>query len=290
MDITELAVLQQLQCISLPDKNGREPYIWPALIPIDIATPNGFPTIGVVPTEADNNGTSGYLLSSDMHDGDSADIPAFVGALGHGSNDTFPRRDLLLVVVLWEHHDFPQGAIDVGYNSFLSTLLCGVATNLPFLDDLSVLEGIAQNVQTAVTTAIKNALPLTFIGSQDILVGFGVQRFTNPPVAGTNPDFSLPIFTDPSGGPQSQYVINGQIQVSVDQCTAQEAAVTQAQLQVDTINAQLNVLLQEWQHASAGMRTYILKQRQKLNAELGAARARLDKAKQALAACKAQND
>ena len=288
MDITELAVLQQLQCISLPDKNGREPYIWPALIPIDIATPNSFPAIGVVPTEADNNGTSGYLLSSDMQAGDSADIPAFVGALGHGSNDTFPRRDLLLVVVLWEHHDFPQGAIDAGYNSFLCTLLCGVATNLLFLDDLSVVEGIAQNVQTAVGTAIKCALPLTFIGSKDILVGFGVQRFTNLP-AGTN-SFSLPIFTGPSAGPQSQYVINGQIQVSVDQCTAQEAAVTQAQLQVDTINAQLNVLLQEWQHASAGMRTYILKQRQKLNAELGAARARLDKAKQALAACKAQND
>ena len=108
---------------------------------MDIATPNSFPTISVVPTEADNNGTSGHVLSSDMHAGDSADIPAFVGALGHGSNDTFPRRDLILVVVLWEHHDFPQGAIDAGYNTFLSTSLLGVATNLPFLDDLNGARG-----------------------------------------------------------------------------------------------------------------------------------------------------
>lgn len=282
MNITERTILQQLQCTSLPDSTGRKPYLWPALIAIDIASQNGLPAITIIPPEADENGTSGFLLSNDMHAGDSVDIPSFAGALGHLSNDGFPRRNLIVLVTLWEHHDFPQGAIDAGYNAYLDSLLFGIATNLTFLDNADVVQGIAQNVQTAVTSAIKDALPTFFTGAPDIPVGFNSLSWMNPTV-GTSP-FSFPILSAPSG-PMAQYVIQGQLEISADHCTAEQAAVTRAQLQIDQIQASINVLNQEWQHASPGMRTYILQQRRKLDAELGAARAELEKTKKALTTC-----
>jgi hypothetical protein len=49
MNITELIILQQLQCVSLTDSTGRKPYLWPALISIDITTENGYPTISIIP-------------------------------------------------------------------------------------------------------------------------------------------------------------------------------------------------------------------------------------------------
>jgi hypothetical protein len=38
MNITERTNLRQLQCMSLPDSTGRKPYLWPALISIEIAS------------------------------------------------------------------------------------------------------------------------------------------------------------------------------------------------------------------------------------------------------------
>lgn len=284
MNITERTNLQQLQCMSLPDSNGRKPYLWPALISVEIASQIiGLPAVTIIPPQADENGTSGFLLSNDMHAGDSVDIPSFVGVLGHASEDNFPKRILMLVVTLWEHHDLPQGAIDAGYNAYLDTLLCGIATNLPFLDNSDVVQGIAQNVQAAVTSAIKSALPITFTGTPDIPVGFNSLSWINP-TAGTLP-FSLQILSAPSGSPQGKYVIQGQLEVVADLCTAEQAAVTQAQLQIVQIQASINALNQEWQHASPGMRTYILQQRRQLNVELEAAKARLGKTTQALVAC-----
>jgi hypothetical protein len=282
MNITERTILQQLQCTSLPDSTGRKPYLWPALTAIDIASQNSLPTITIIPPEADENGTSGFLLSNDMHAGDSVDIPSFAGALGHSSEDGFPRRNLILLVTLWEHHDFPQGAIDAGYNAYLDGVLCGIAANLNFLDNSDVVQGIAQNIQTAVTSAIKCALPLLFAGAPDIPVGFNSLSWINPAV-GTSP-FSLEILSAPSG-PKAQYVIQGQLEVSADHCTAEQAAVSRAQLQIDQIQASIDVLNQEWQHASPGMRTYILQQRRQLKADLEAAKANVEKARKALTTC-----
>ena len=231
-------VLQGLDCLGLPDTNGRKPYIWPVLVRFDDFTKTTPVRVAVTGPDMQDVSVS-VPLSEGMHAGDSVQIPATMGTAGNvgnvgtytfDSNDTVDEAanrigpNLILVVALFEHHDFEEDVIKAGYTVFQSALQEAVAADLPALllaiknNDINAAKIIGNcinnAVNTAVTSVVSNALDLGFafktkdepIDAQPALPWSGVQ---------SSSDF-LPVLLQhivANGAPDTQYQVRGQLQV-----------------------------------------------------------------------------
>jgi hypothetical protein len=94
---------------------------------------------------------------------------------------------------------------------------------------------------------------------------------------------------DPPALSSDSYVVHGAIQLlepTIDLCQNEVDVVNNAQDTVTQINAQLQDLDAEWEHASPAMRRYILAQRRQLGDTLGHLQAKLLEAPKALRACR----
>jgi hypothetical protein len=225
-------VLQELACLQLPDSTGRKPYLWPALVSIDDFTITTPIPVGIT---APNMQDVSAPLTTNMHAGDAIPIPAPVGNVGTYSFEVGPEapansvgNNLILVVVLFENHDFEEAVIAAGYTVFQAALQAAMADHLATLrsDTKNAIDDITSVVNAAVTTAFDNALP-AHGGTIDItgLLNLGLNFKPDVEISSnhefwsgvkTTSDFTLlftnkdPTVVDPTA---TVYAVRGQLQV-----------------------------------------------------------------------------
>jgi hypothetical protein len=174
--------LQELQCLLLPDSAGRKPYIWPVLVWFDDFTKTTPERVGITGPVMQNVSVP---LAQDMHVGDTVAIPATVGNVGtytfEDSDVVDPNslgHNLVLVVALFEHHDFDQDVIAAGYTVFQSSLQEEIAYKLPdllatmkvFGDPSGILSDVQTLVHNAVSSAFRNAI------GDDVAFAVGIKH------------------------------------------------------------------------------------------------------------------
>jgi hypothetical protein len=178
------------------------------------------------------------LTTEDMHAGDTVAIPAAVGNVGTYTFDASDTVDgaanqlgpnLVLVIALFEHHDFEEDVIAAGYTVFQSALQEAIATNLrdllPPIKNPDINDVIKKSVNAAVNSAINNALPdhLALLGftKDELIDSNSAQRWSG---VNSTSDFRLlftnspdPTVPDPTA---TVYEVRGQLQVGTPAASA----------------------------------------------------------------------
>ena len=154
--------LGTLRCIRESDLGGTshsEPYIWPALASV-ATNPLSFDFTPLAATLAESR----YVIQSEMRAGDSATIPYPVNTLIASFDDAQTSRQLILVVALWEQDDTPTGAVQAGYQAFLTELHTALGNDLLSLSQADpaaqavIIDGIKKSVYEKVYSAESDAL------------------------------------------------------------------------------------------------------------------------------------
>lgn len=163
-------VLQELGCVKLPSGAGRSPYIWPVFVWFDDFTKTMPLRVGVTGPSMQYVAAP---LAPNMHVNDVVPIPARVGNVGtYTFEDSDPANpvpysighNLVLVVALFEHHDFEDAVIAAGYTIFQSSLQAAFAQHLSALalataqGDTTGLSSIKQSIQDQVNQDVSEAL------------------------------------------------------------------------------------------------------------------------------------
>ncbi len=289
-----LVTLDRLRCIHESDGTGHsEPYIWPVLIWIDTAT-------GSVHVTDVSLGNARIVIDNDMRAGQTVIIPAPVNTLRLRINDT-QRITLILSVVLWENDETPEKALEAGFRAYSSELQKAVEANLLTLRaaqgdpdaEKAVRDVIEKRVKDKVESSIKDALST----SQKLRIGLGTLNMDD--VVGSDSEslgavgqtastkaFSL-AFSNKSGSESYEILGNLDIKpVPVDLCQTQVNAVRAAQRAIDDINNRIHSLQEELQTASPLAKPQLIALIQQERQELAPATVVLQKAKQALQACR----
>jgi hypothetical protein len=174
--------LQELQCLSLPDSAGRKPYIWPVLVWFDDFTKTTPERVGITGPVMQNVSVP---LAQDMHVGDTVAIPATVGNVGtytfEDSDVVDPKslgHNLVLVVALFEHHDFDEDVIAAGYTVFQSSLQEAIAYKLADLLVTIASGGDPSSILSDINTVVHNAVKLAFQNAigDDVAYAVGIKH------------------------------------------------------------------------------------------------------------------
>jgi hypothetical protein len=148
--------LQDLQCLRQDrGSDGSDPYIWPALVSID----SSFRVTVLTPYNE-----SRVIIQSGMKNGQSAAMPAIVGAQTMRLPGDLAGNHLILVVALWEKRDTPDNVVSAGYTAFSDSLGTGIRANLLGLGSSdpatqqAAIDAVKTTVKNGVTDAISNSL------------------------------------------------------------------------------------------------------------------------------------
>jgi hypothetical protein len=104
------------------------------------------------------------VIKNEMKAGDVAPIPYPGNTLTANFDDSQTRRELLLIVALWEEDSTPAGAVQAGYQAYLDELHAAVGSNLLRLDAADdaeqkvIIEEIKKRVYEKVYAAEENKL------------------------------------------------------------------------------------------------------------------------------------
>jgi len=287
-------LLERLTCRRESDGTGHsEPYIWPVLLWVDDDTLKTPELVGVVSVTLDSERIE---LADGIKPGQSAGIPASVGAHRIRFRDNLNTHVMMLAVALWESDETPEAAMRAGFSAFQKELRAAVAANLLRLNgakdnnqELKVIIGeISTRVRKAVETAIEGAL--TF--GQKISIAF--RRLNLDDIVGSDFVFISDLVAKPIRmtflDEDNEYVIDGQFQVkrvAIDVCQAQVDAAKAAQTAVNDVENQIRALQAELQHAPPGEKPFINAQIKSLREnDLRAAQTELDNANRALRTCR----
>ena len=148
--------LQDLQCLRQDrGSDGSDPYIWPALVSIDSSL-----RVNVLTPYNESR----VIIQSGMTNGQTAAIPAIVGAQTTRLEGDLTANHLILVVALWERRDTPDNVVSAGYSAFSDSLGTGIRANLLGLGSSdpatqqAAIDAVKTTVKNGVTDAISNSL------------------------------------------------------------------------------------------------------------------------------------
>lgn len=303
--------LGTLRCIRESDLGGTshsEPYIWPALASV-ATNPLSFDFTPLAATLAESR----YVIQSEMRAGDSATIPYPVNTLIASFDDAQTSRQLILVVALWEQDDTPTGAVQAGYQAFLTELHTALGNDLLSLSQADpaaravIVDGIKKSVYDKVYSAESDALSDwdktkvyfgwlnldDFMGSDfnlfaDVVPSTFVLHFK-----GYAGDLIIGnIFANPPTAinPPIEYEIDGTLDVqtvAIDPCQDQVDAVAAAQAALQGLEDLILGLQLQLQHAAPQAKAAIVAEISDVaQNQIPAAEARLASAKTALKRCR----
>ena len=305
-----IVVLETLHCIRESDSGGNshsEPYIWPFL---GIITSNSFDST----PEAAILSDSRNVIKNEMRAGDISPIPYPLNTLIANFQDDQTNRQLLLVVGLWEQDNTPISAVQAGYQAFLNELRAAIGSNLIALSqaDEATQKTIIDNIKTSVYNKVYSAeegklsaweKTKVYLGwlNLDDFMGSDFKRF--PDLTPTSFTLSLKglagdLIIQNSGSttptainPPVEYEINGSLRIQpviVNVCQVQLDAVNAAQAALKGLQIQVQSLQLQLQHATPQEKSGIIAMITKINTvQIPPAQTTLDNAKAALEQCKA---
>ena len=291
-----IITLERLNCFRESDRRGHsEPYIWPVLLRIDrdtLATPPG------VASNPPLTGNARQVIKKDMRAGQSADISPGVGLLRLRVENTQDLNGLILVVALLEEDETPKKALQAGFLVFFSELCAAVGENLFALKFGSEEEKEA--IKAAIKARVQNKVEFTIednlTGWQKAEVLSGLLNMDDF-IDSATIDFSDNIVPQSfsmafTHGTSDAYEIQGNLQlrpVLVDRCQAEVNAVNEAQILVNSVNAEIAELQKALKTAPPNEKPGILDLIQQLRDEdLPIAQGELDKARTALSNCRSR--
>jgi hypothetical protein len=287
MAIDVKVILQDLNCIRQDrGSDGSYPYIWPTTVSITrmgkvSVTGSEFPSLARV------------ILGNAMKSGDTAAIPTQVGLTGMRAEDDLSDYTVLAVVALLEKRDLSDDEVLGGYLVFADSLQTAIEENRAGLaspdPDINqkAIDAINAYVHQKVMEAIESRMT-------DIeKVRYKVGLFTPDTVIDTAhivvPTNGNSTFQLTFGNNQANfYTIDVAVELQAVTCEAEQLAVNQDQVVVNQLEAQLAEMKKELAQAPPAEKPGILQDIKEFSkTELLPAVSQLNRAKAALAACRA---
>ena len=315
MPTEAIITLEDLECITIRDNETKvEPYIWPALIKIDTSTINA-PDGRFVDVIALSPSLASVVIKNSMQQGDLAPIPASVATLRTRFEDDVTLKRLILIVSLLESDETPKGAMRAGFEAYVRELRAAFKDEFPNLfqaesvndeeGEKAIIKRIKDRVESKTKSAIEGALStadkvkikLGFLDNDDFIssenIKFGENFFLNTPNAAPitlvfqkKVAFIEPVFPPKVAQGLVRYHIRARLQAGppvIDPCRSQATAVKTAQMVVDGIQKEINLLAKAFPKGSNNAEIRRIRKE-----ELAPALAELEKAKKALQLCRSQ--
>ena len=293
--------LDRLRCLTETDGNGHsEPYAWTVLLWADDTT---IGTPALLGSNAPGNVEGGRIVIKEgIRAGEEAPMPAAQASFAHHRfEDGLDMRRIALVVAMLERDDTPDRAIRAAYDAFRAELPRAVGAFLmanmrePTREEIQL---VAAQIQPVVIAAARDALSAfeklqVILGNLqlDDALGFD-STFINLDDADIPTNFTLRFVTEtPDRVVTNEYELDGRLELQTptppEACQPQIDAVKQAQALVKGLQAEIKGLQEELKDAPPPQKGAINKQIRKIKEEeLPAAAKALDKARDALAACR----
>ena len=315
MPTEAIITLEDLECITIRDNETKvEPYIWPALIKIDTSTINA-PDGRFVDVIALSPSLASVVIKNSMQQGDLAPIPASVATLRTRFEDDVSLKRLILIVSLLESDETPKGAMRAGFEAYVRELRAAFKDEFPNLfqaesvndeeGEKAIIKRIKDRVESKTKSAIEGALStadkvkikLGFLDNDDFIssenIKFGENFFLNTPnatpitlVFQKKVAFIEQVFPPKVAQGLVRYHIRARLQAGppvIDPCRSQATAVKTAQMVVDGIQKEINLLAKAFPKGSNNAEIQRIRKE-----ELAPALAELEKAKKALQLCRSQ--
>jgi hypothetical protein len=242
--------LDQLSCNTETEGGGSHPYLWAVLLQVDdktIASGALVARIGFAPSPTGAQ----LIIAEGMRADGTAPVPAPQQRMAAQFDPGQEQRDLILITVLWDQHDFPFDAVLAGYDAFLGTSRDAVAANLADLGSSSpeiqqaAIDAVKATVNQQVDDAIEGKLSLLdklefkkHLKTQDKVIDSAFAHFAVAEADSTS-TFSLPF----AAGSGHDYRIDGTFTVIVDPCEAELIRVRAAQEAIANTQAAIKKLI-----------------------------------------------
>jgi hypothetical protein len=303
MAIDAFVHLDRLRCLSEHDGSGHsEPYLWAMLLWVDDST---LTTSELIGSTAPGNAAARLVVGSGMSAGDSAAVPSRQASFAHRFEDGLERRDLALVVAMFEHDETPDRAVRAGYDAFVREVPKAVVDfalthGLRAPETEAEREEVAAAVRPRVEAAVRDALSgfekfqiaIGSLGLDDELGFNAVARSVDDGDESFTLSFRKALRT-PFGEFVQHYELDGRVELRQpplpDRCQAQIDALNAARAAVSSLLAGIRALQAELHQASPAEKSFIIAEIRRIRAEeLPAAHAAVEAAERDLAACRAR--
>jgi hypothetical protein len=312
MPVDAFIHLDRLRCRSEHDHNGHsEPYVWAMLLWADDTTVGS----GVF-VEASAPATSqGFraVIKDGIRAGERASMPSAQRRFAHRFEDNLERRDIGIIVAMFEEDDTPSDAARAGYRAFVRELPLAVAdfirSHLAPPVSAADREEIAAQVRPKVRAAVRDALSgfeklQALLGNLNFDDQLGFDTFFTSVDSDEQPPSRFTLryrktFTETVGGQQveriNDYEIDGRFEVRrpppPDPCQAAIDRVTRAREAADGLQTHIASLQVELSGAPPQQKAAIIAEIRRIREEdVPAAAAVLEAARRALAQCRAAQD
>jgi hypothetical protein len=306
MPVDAFIRLDRLRCISEHDGSGHsEPYAWAVLLWLDDTT-LGSPRV-VGSSAPGNVQASRAVIKEGIKDGEDAAMPSVQRAFAHRFEDGLQRRDIGIVVALFEEDETPSDAVRAAYSAFVRELPKAVAefitSHLRGPETDAERAGIAAAIRPKVREAGKDALSAwekaqVLLGTLDLDDEIGFDSFFTQ----IEDDEQAPspfrlrfekVSITPFGELRNEYEIDGRFELreppAPDPCQAMIDRVNRARAAVDGLEAQIRSLQEEAREAPPQQKAGLLREIRRIRAEeVPAAATALEAARRGLAECRAR--
>ncbi|HVL93156.1 MAG TPA: hypothetical protein VM264_07410 [Acidimicrobiales bacterium] len=306
MPVDAFVHLDTLRCIAEHDGNGHsEPYAWTVLLWVDDTTITSGELVG---SSAPGNASARLVAKAGIRPGDAVAMPTAQRRFGHRFEDGLDRRQIAIVVALFEEDELPARAVRAGYDVFVDEVPRAVADfalshggNAPETDAerQEVADAVRPKVESAIRGALSNFEKFQIaIGSLDVddQIGFsaasakvddGDRAFTLrfEKTVRLPPPFNQEI--------TNHYEIDGRFEFRLppppDRCQAEVEGLNAARAAVSGLQAQIAALQAELQSASPAEKPFLIAEIRRVRTEeLPDALAALERATRALEQCRSR--
>lgn len=259
MPVDAFMHLDSVRCVTESDGSGHsEPYVWPLLLWSDSATIASGQIIGATALGPFQGSRS--VVKNGIVPGDQIPMPAIQRSLVHRFDDNLSLRTVGIVVAMLEWDETPEKTVRAAYGAFVRELPLAVAdfirTNLRGPETDAEIQLIADQVAPLVEQAASDTLSAwqkfkVAIGSLNLDDQMGFATNFVDIVDGMPPSsFTLQFGV----GSNNHYEIDGRFELRQppppDPCKAERDRVQAAQSAVNGLQAMIQGLQQELQHAS----------------------------------------
>lgn len=290
MGIDVSIILHDLQCINQDrGSDGSYPYIWPAMVFINITTAN------VIVVAPGGSSLARIILSNGMHSGDTASIPSTVGVITRRFDDALTNYQLILTIVLLEKRDLSDDEITAGFNAFPNALQSAITANLGGLisTDPTTQQNAVDTVKASVYQQVHDAIESRLTDVEKLKVKAGlmvpdttIDNSSTSIATGVASTFQVTF----GNNEQNSYIIDAELQLKPVLCEAELNAVNQDTVIVNQLEAQLRAMQKQLAQAPASEKKGIEQDIMDFKKnDLNPAKAKLTRDTAALNACRASS-
>jgi hypothetical protein len=240
--------LQQLQCSNQSDgSDGSNPYLWVVFLRIDDDTLAGNPPVAAEYPQ--DPSAPRVVVKPGMKAGDTAPIPDVVAHLAaHIRNDSV-QKNVILIAALLDQHDTSWDATAAGWSAFVNTAPTAVGAQLLALQDPdpAAKQQAINEIKAQITSAVTSAIEGQLSWWDKVQIRLGWETLDRV-IATAYQDWesltaSTASFTMEFANGSDDFVLDGQLLVTVDPCETQAALVREIQQAIANIEGRTKELI-----------------------------------------------